>query len=311
MIPLSSRYNLLDEEIVNKWLSSLDVSQSTRSAYDAGLRSWCAFVGERDMDFDEASPSDVVEYKRHLLEDRELSAATVSLYLNALRSFYRHAEADGLENVAKGIHGARSPKGFRKSVLSVKQALALLSLHADPGCEREARDGAIISLMLHTGLRDVEVTRADLGDLSSTDGVETLRVRGKGRDDTDEFVVLTSHASDSLAAYLSYRQNLTTSSPLFSSVSRRNPDGRLTTRSVSRIVKDSLRAIGIDDPRYTAHSLRHSAITFALLGGARIEDASAMARHRDISTTMIYAHHVRRIDDAAEGDIAAYLGTDD
>ena len=72
-------------------------------------------------------------------------------------------------------------------------------------------------------------------------------------------------------------------------------------------MKEALKRIGIDDPRFTAHSLRHSAITFALLAGAELADAQAMARHADISTTMVYSHHVDRMANAAEDRVAELL----
>lgn len=81
----------------------------------------------------------------------------------------------------------------------------------------------------------------------------------------------------------------------------------MTTRSVSRIVKDALRDEGISSARLTAHSLRHTAVTFALLGGASVQQAQAMARHASISTTMIYAHNLDRMAAGAEHSVDAYL----
>jgi integrase/recombinase XerD len=86
-----------------------------------------------------------------------------------------------------------------------------------------------------------------------------------------------------------------------------NKGERLTTRSVSRIVKQHLRGIGLDSDRLTTHSPRHTAITFSLLGGASIQEARALGRHADINTTMIYAHNIHRIADAPERKIDALL----
>lgn len=81
----------------------------------------------------------------------------------------------------------------------------------------------------------------------------------------------------------------------------------MSTRTVSRVAKDSMRRVGIDDRWHTAHSLRHTAVTLALLGGAGERDAQMMARHADVSTTMIYAHDIDRIANAAEKSVDAYL----
>ena len=95
--------------------------------------------------------------------------------------------------------------------------------------------------------------------------------------------------------------------PLFASVARRNFGQALTTRTLSRIVKGRLNAIGLTGEEYTAHSLRHTAVTYSLLGGATVQEAQAMARHSDINTTLIYAHNVQRFANPAESKVSAYL----
>lgn len=58
--------------------------------------------------------------------------------------------------------------------------------------------------------------------------------------------------------------------------------------------------VGLDSDKMTAHSLRHTAITLAIQGGASLEQAQAMARHSDPKTTMIYYHNLQRIQAGAE-----------
>ena len=65
----------------------------------------------------------------------------------------------------------------------------------------------------------------------------------------------------------------------------------MTTRSVSRIVKGYLQGAGLDSDRLTAHSLRHTAVTLALLADKDITEVKGFARHENIETTLIYAHH--------------------
>ena len=53
--------------------------------------------------------------------------------------------------------------------------------------------------------------------------------------------------------------------------------------------------------RLTTHSFRHSAVTFALLGGASVRQAQALARHSNLSTTLgTYAHDLDRVSQAPE-----------
>lgn len=172
---------------------------------------------------------------------------------------------------------------------------------------QEKHDYAILSLMFRTGLRDIEVVRADVGDIKPHSGVMALYVHGKGRSEKDDFVALTEALQADIDRYLAERKDLSPTDPLFASTSNCNKGGRLTTRSVSGIVKQGLRNIGLDSERYTAHSLRHTSVTYALMAGASVEETQKMARHADISTTMIYAHHVDHVRHASEYRVSAYL----
>jgi integrase/recombinase XerC/integrase/recombinase XerD len=173
------------------------------------------------------------------------------------------------------------------------------------------RDYALINLLIRTGLRTIEVARSNLSDIRQKGGESVLWIQGKGRDTKDEFVVLTKGTKEPIEKYLSSRAKNTKRdrSPIFISHSSRNFGSKLTTRSVSRIVKKRLVAVGIDNSRLTAHSLRHTAITLALKGGASIQEAQALGRHANINTTMIYAHNINRIENAPENKIDKLLET--
>jgi integrase len=83
----------------------------------------------------------------------------------------------------------------------------------------------------------------------------------------------------------------------------------MTTRAVSRIAKEAMRVQGIDSPHITAHSLRHTAVTLSLVGGATVQEAQSMARHANISTTMVYAHNLEKMEAKAENAIDRLLAT--
>ena len=89
-------------------------------------------------------------------------------------------------------------------------------------------------------------------------------------------------------------------SPLFASLSRRNFGGRMSTRSISRICKNAMIKAGFNSRRLTAHSLRHTSITLALLAGMSLQDVSQFARHSNISVTMIYSHDIDRLKSRCE-----------
>ena len=303
-------YAPVDEEIIGKWMASLDLASGTKETYLSGFKAFCWFVRSTSLDFDELTRDDVKSFKEYLVDEKKLKPATVSSYLASVRSFYAYSEDNGIENIAHRVKGVTDSRSFKKEPLTPDQARRLLA-SIDRGTEKGMRDFAILNLMLRTGLRDIEIVRANCKDIQTKAGVDVLYVQGKGRASKDSFVVLTPKALSPITTYLEKRGNVNELDPLFASVSSRNAGERLTVRSISRIAKSALRAIGIDDERYTAHSLRHTAITFSLLGGATERDAQQMARHANITTTMLYSHDIDRIKRAAEREIGNVLDQPD
>ena len=303
-------YAPVDEEIIGKWMASLDLASSTKETYLSGFKAFCWFVRSTSLDFDGLTRDDVKSFKEYLVDEKNLKPATVSSYLASVRSFYAYSEDNGIENIAHRVKGVTDSRSFKKEPLTPDQARRLLA-SIDRGTEKGMRDFAILNLMLRTGLRDIEIVRANCKDIQTKAGVDVLYVQGKGRASKDNFVVLTPKALSPITTYLEKRGNVNELDPLFASVSSRNAGERLTVRSISRIAKSALRAIGIDDERYTAHSLRHTAITFSLLGGATERDAQQMARHANITTTMLYSHDIDRIKHAAEREIDNVLDQPD
>ena len=94
---------------------------------------------------------------------------------------------------------------------------------------------------------------------------------------------------------------------LFVSTSNNNKGQRLTTRSISGIVKKRLKAAGYTSNRLTAHSLRHTAGTLNLMNGGTLEETQQLLRHSNINTTMIYLHHLERENNQSEKRIADAL----
>ena len=300
---------LIPEDVMEEWLAALDTpSEATKRSYRNGWRALERYVARNGLDIDSLEESDLIAFKEDCL--KRLSPGTVSTYLTGIRSFYRWAGNPAFPDVASRIRGARTSREFKKDVLSAEQVRMVLD-SLKGGTEKDARDYAMVNLMVHTGLRDIEVSRLCAGDIHEDSGVTVLNVHGKGRTGKDDFVVLEPEAYGPIMEYLEeWRPDCAPSDPLFASTANRNKGGSLTTRAISGVVKGAFRKCGLDSERLTAHSLRHTAVTMALLAGASIEETQAMARHADISTTMVYAHHIDRLRNSAERKIADYLRGD-
>lgn len=82
---------------------------------------------------------------------------------------------------------------------------------------------------------------------------------------------------------------------------------QLSTHSLSARFKKAMSEIGLDDPRLSLHSLRHTAATLNILRGGSIESTQALLRHAHIETTKIYLHQIERVLDESEFEIEQYL----
>ena len=292
--------------IIDRFLLAHDIKPKSKETYRRALRQFFVYLETEGVT--RPTRETLLAYKAYLI-DKKLSAYTVSAYIISVRKMFQWTESEHLyANIASQIKGQKKPKGFKKDALSVNQARKLLTI-METDTLQGARDYALVNLLVRTGLRTIETARANVEDIRQQGDQAVLYIQGKGRDSKDDLVILTEETLEPIRAYISMRgQGVKDSSPLFISHSDRNYGERLTTRSISRIVKDRLQASGLDDRRLTAHSLRHTAVTFSLIGGASIQEAQTLARHSDINTTLIYAHNLDRISKAPELKIDALIG---
>ena len=148
-------------------------------------------------------------------------------------------------------------------------------------------------MLLRTGLRTIEVSRANIEDITFKGNQRVLVIQGKGRDEKDDFVILTDSAYKPIARYLKSRGKVNSGEPLFVSNSNNNKGKRLSTRTISYIAKEGLKAIGLDNRGFTAHSLRHTTAVSILRAGGNLETAQYTLRHANPSTTQIYTATIK------------------
>ena len=156
------------------------------------------------------------------------------------------------------------------------------------------RDKAIFELLFSTGLRVSELCSLNRDTINLER--DEFSIRGKG--EKVRLVFLSDTARQAIKNYLAKRQDM--NEAMFSGLSLINKDkeGRLTPRSVERIIKRYAIKAGITK-KVTPHTLRHSFATYLLQNGADIRSVQMMLGHSSISTTQIYTHvtdkHLRDI----------------
>ena len=287
----------ITQTVIQSFIDFLDVNPLTVKSYKSGIKYFIRYIDEKGIKFPKRN--DIISFKKYLNENGKCPA-TVAAYLSALRRFFAWTNSENIyPDISTGIKAPKQDKGHKRDYLSGEMISEVLET-ANRNTLEGKRNFAIMAVMSTCGLRCCEIVRADVADIRNIGGLTCLFVLGKGRNSKREFVKLTAPVIEAINDYLIARGPVKGNTPLFASCSRRNRGGRLTTRTISAICKNSMIQAGYDSHRLTAHSLRHSAVTLALQAGLSLSETQAFARHSNIQTTTVYAHHVDRLKSACE-----------
>ena len=217
-----------------------------------------------------------------------LAKRSIARHLSTLRSFFRWACREGYleKNPAAALPAPRLPRSLPRAMTLADTESLLASGNEDSVPERER---ALFELLYAAGLRVAEASGLDVEDVDLH--ARFVRVLGKGS--KERVVPFGEDAEDALRAYLPVRAALRhggsgaeeDGEPLF--VNRRG--GRLTTRSMARLLKRRLRAAGLPAD-LSPHALRHSFATHLLEAGADLRSIQELLGHASLSTTQKYTH---------------------
>ena len=278
---------LVGADLFNSFIDYLDAAPKTVETYTKSLRqlfNYFSFNGIR-----QPQREDILAFKEEL-KAKGHKPTTIQNYITAAKLFFSWTAQEGLyPNVAEHIKGAKITRDHKKDYLTSRQVKEVLD-SVERDTLKGLRDYAILALMITGGLRTIEVTRADVGDLRNAGEATVLYVQGKGREEKTEYIKISPQVEKAIRAYLAARGTAADEAPLFTSTSNNSSGERMTTRTISGIVKSRLQQAGYDSSRLTAHSLRHTAVTLSLLAGKDIAEVQQFARHANITTTMIYNH---------------------
>ena len=288
-------------ELFNRFISYLDTTPKTIETYTKALRQLFSYFSLNGIR--QPQREDIIAFREELKASGH-KPTTIQNYITATKLFFSWTAQEGYyPNIAEHLKGAKLDREHKKDYLTSRQVKEVLgSIEQDS--LQGLRDYAILTLMVTGGLRDIEVSRADIGDLRTAGEFTVLYVQGKGRQEKTEYVKISPPVEKAIRAYLKARGNAGEEEPLFTSLSNNSKGKRLTTRSISGVVKNRLKEAGYNSERLTAHSLRHTAVTLSLLAGKDITEVQQFARHANIATTMIYNHSLDKAKNSCSEAIA-------
>lgn len=217
--------------------------------------------------------------------ERGWSRRSLHTLADALRSFFRYAQAQGwTTGVAAAI---TSPRRYAQEGLplgprwdEVQQLVGCFSGNS----AADLRDRAIVLLLAVYGLRRGEVTRLRLEDLDWA-GEKLYVTRPKQR--CTQQYPLDSVVGDAIVRYLKEARPQCIYRELFLSLDA--PIRPLLPGCISPIVRSRLTALGIQTPRRGAHCLRHACARQLLAGGFSLKEIGDHLGHRSAAATRVYA----------------------
>jgi integrase/recombinase XerC len=265
-----------------------NLSLHTQRNYISDLNQFKAFLKKEHSEISiEAIDSKIIRSYLGSLHKKNRKTS-IARKLASLRTFFKFLIRAGIlkKNAASLISTPRLEKhvpGF----LSIDEIFGLLEM-PDKTTLAGLRDKAIMETLYSSGLRVSELVEMDVDDLDTNLGI--IKVMGKGK--KERIVPIGSKAIAALNSYVTTRRKTgkcpppsTLNPPLF--LNQRG--GRLTTRSVARIINRYIEQCGLLK-NISPHSLRHTFATHMLDAGADLRAIQELLGHASLSTTQKYTH---------------------
>lgn len=263
-------------------LGERNASAHTVKAYTADLANFSGYVGARG--WKQIDHIAIRGFLSHLYEEG-LSKTSVARSLAAVRSLYRWLALEGVveQNPAKLVATPKLPKKLPR-VPTIEEMNSVLDGQMPESAAFPARDRLMLELLYGCGIRNSELTGINLEDIGMS--AEAILIRGKGK--KERYVPFGDSVKNALAAYLPSRNTVVAQTRQKTPALLINHrGGRLTTRSVGRIIKNIAVAKGLS-PDVHPHTLRHAFGTHMLEEGADLRAIQELLGHERLATTQRY-----------------------
>ena len=325
--------NFNGRDLMDRFIDYTDRKETTVKNYKKCISRFLTWLAYNEIR--QPQREDIKAY-RDFLASCGYTAGTQQQYLRAVKHFFSWLAAEGIyPNVADNVHPPKVRHDIHKKDALGREDVPIVAESIDRSTENGKRLYAMYLLAITGGLRTIEISRADVGDIKTVGGRTYLYVWGKGHDDKDAPILIIPEVKEAIQEYLSSRPDkYTAKSPLFvASGNKGRPgtkiykrddlgnyvldengkkivdhlsDGRMTPTSISALFKEMLVKAGYDSDRITAHSIRHTSGTGAYKATHNIYLAQKHQRHTNASTTEIYVHAEERQERDTEQQVYNY-----
>ena len=277
------------------FLNDQDINSISYRQYKSNIKLFLEWLLQQKIEIKDFRTADFIKYKHHLIRIKQYSELTTASHLITVRLFCRWLEQHGYTNdVTKTIKIRKRYKSFKRKSLTSDQIKKFLDQFETKTLHGK-RDFAIANLMLRNGLRESEVVKMNIGDITEFLGFRSILIQRKNKNEKDYCLPLAAKADEAIKDYLKSRNdNFTDNDPLFVSLAVNTRLNRLSTAYISQMIKKKFIAANITGKYYTAHSLRHTLANYLLEKGFSEYQVQIFMGHENYSTTLMYTHQRKK-----------------
>jgi integrase/recombinase XerD len=280
-------FHQYSEEFLNFSRIERGLSNNSISAYSRDLQRFLDFLTTNSIELGKFDQEDLEGFITEL-NDANLAISSINRVLSTLRSFYGFLERNHQrENPMKDVQSRKIPLRLPKA-LTIAQVTALIDGSATDDQIISLRNKAILEMLYSTGGRVSEIVGLNMNDISESNEVRVIKLRGKGG--KERVVPMGRFAVKALDDYvvrvrpaLVLKNTKNKNDALF--LNQRGT--RISRQSAWQIVVDSAKKSGLSEG-ISPHVFRHSFATHLLDGGADIRVVQELLGHSSVTTTQIY-----------------------
>ena len=280
-------FHQYSEEFLNFSRIERGLSNNSISAYSRDLQRFLDFLTNSSIELSNFDQDDLERFIAELNEAK-LAISSINRVLSTLRSFYGFLERNHqIDNPMKDVQSRKIPLRLPKA-LTIAQITALIDGSVTDDQVISLRNKAILELLYSTGGRVSEIVGLNMNDVSESNEVRVIKLRGKGG--KERVVPMGSFAVKALDDYvvrvrpaLLLKNTGNKNDALF--LNQRGT--RISRQSAWQIVVDSAKKSGLSEG-ISPHVFRHSFATHLLDGGADIRVVQELLGHSSVTTTQIY-----------------------
>ena len=258
------------------------VSHNTEVSYERDLKDAAEYFRGKEIAGPEEITATSLNSYMLWLEKENLSSATVSRRIAALRSFFQYLKQENRVD-EDPTEDLKRPKVEKKAprILSTEEVDRLMA-QPDKKTLKGLRDKAMLELLYATGIRVSELINLEMSDIELRRGYMVCRRKVR-----ECWIPFGDSAKKALSMYFKHARDVFLKGKESSLVFTNCSGGAMSRQGFWKILKKYAADAGISG-EITPHTLRHSFAIHLLQNGADLKNVQEMLGHSDISTTAMY-----------------------